>query len=304
MSECDLLPAGDPAGIPLARGPASNPSTEYARTTQLLAADPRRNITMAGPQALARSPLADAEKILRAFNTWAFKREQPSDPQLMLATIARSVPRNAPLSFVLYWGKGPRRSIGHWDIECLDFLSSLARRVRQVYLPGASIKLILTDTHARLNGHPQTAIAHYFGDIEQAAGERGFATCWLGDLVKAPGLKNINTADDPPPDMLQKLLASASKWYRGSGSPEQGAIDYYRVNMLEKRAVENSNPQSIFITFNGSEFRNLLPPQLPIFYMYSLRRGTSTKPWFLPSDAELGSVATAHGAQLPEKMHA
>jgi L-tyrosine isonitrile synthase len=259
---------------------------------------------MAGPQRLARSPSADAEKILRAFNTWAFKREQPSDPQLMLATIARSAQRNAPVSFVLYWGKGPRCNIGHWDIECLDFLSSLARRVRAVYLPGASIKLILTDTHARLNGHQQTAIAHYFGDIEQQARERGFASCWLGDLVKAPGLNNIITADDPPPDMLQKLLACASKWYRGGGSPEQGAIDYYQVNMLEKRAVENSHPHSIFITFNGSEFRNLFPPHLPIFYMYSLRRGTSIKPWFLPSDAEPGGVATAHGSQLPEKKPA
>jgi hypothetical protein len=34
------------------------------------------------PPPLKRFPAA--EKVLQSFNTWAFKREQPSDPQLML----------------------------------------------------------------------------------------------------------------------------------------------------------------------------------------------------------------------------
>src|SRR3974390_1702591 len=29
-----------------------------------------------------------ADAVLRAFNTWAFKREQPSDPQLLALTVA------------------------------------------------------------------------------------------------------------------------------------------------------------------------------------------------------------------------
>ena len=303
MSEYDLLPAGFPAGIPLARGHASEPAgAECARAPHLLTANANRNLTIVEPQTFARASLdGRAANILRSFNTWAFKREQPSEPELMLATIVRSVERSEPVSFVLYWGKGPRCSIGHWDIECLDFLNSLARRVREVYLPGARIRLIFTDTHARLNGHLQTAIAHYFADIEKQARERGFATCWLGDLIKAPGLNNINMVDDPPPDMLQNLLACASKWYRGSSSPEQGAVDYYRMNMLEKRAVEISNPHSIFITFNGSKFRNLFPPHLPIFYMYSLRRGASTKPWFYPTDAELCTALTCHCSRLQQQ---
>jgi hypothetical protein len=54
---------------------------------------------------------------------------------------------------------------------------------------------------------------------------------------------------------------------------------------VEKRAVEIAFPHSIFITFNGSRLRALFPKHLPIFYMYSLRRGVSVKPWFLPADA-------------------
>jgi hypothetical protein len=45
-------------------------------------------------------------------------------------------------------------------------------------------------------------------------------------------------------------------------------------------------PHSIFITFNGSRLRALFPEHLPIFYMYSLRRGFSAKPWFVASDSE------------------
>ena len=70
--------------------------------------------------------------------------------------------------------------------------------------------------------------------------------------------------------------------YRGDGSPKQGAIGYYHMNMIERRAVQLAFPSSIFLTFNGIEYRRLFPELMPIFYMYSLKRGTAEKPWFLP----------------------
>jgi hypothetical protein len=62
-----------------------------------------------------------------------------------------------------------------------------------------------------------------------------------------------------------------------------GALKYYQINMLEKRAVELAFPGSIFITFNSSQFRSLCPDRLPTFYMYTRRRGFCIKPWFLPA---------------------
>ena len=72
------------------------------------------------------------------------------------------------------------------------------------------------------------------------------------------------------------------RWYRGEGSPEEGARRYYDMNMVEKQVIELFFPSSIFATFNGREHRDLFPDKLPIFFMYSLKRGTSVKPWFLP----------------------
>jgi hypothetical protein len=235
-----------------------------------------------------------AEKVLRAFNTWAFKREQPSDVQLMLDTLSEAIAAQQPIRFVLYWGKGPRHAVGAPEMQCLDFLAAVAARVKGVHAPGAAITLILTDTHAELNGHCRQDIDQYFDEIKAAAKQRGFETRSLGQLVKAAG--NLATAapleETVPAGMLSSLTTSAAKWYRGAGTPEQGALTYLRMNLIEQRVVERAFPGSIFITFNGSDLRALFPRQLPIFYMYSLRRGVSVKPWFMSCEStKPGSAA-------------
>jgi len=117
---------------------------------------------------------ASAEKVLQAFNTWAFKREQPDNPQLMLEIIAHAIQRAEPVPFVLYWGKGPRCRLDEPDTTCLDYLAALARRVEGVYPRGAAITLIFTDTHAELNGHSQQSAREYFAAVETGAHTRGF----------------------------------------------------------------------------------------------------------------------------------
>ena len=223
-----------------------------------------------------------AEKVLQTLNTWAFKREQPDNPLLMLQLIAHSMAVGEPIPFVLYWGKGPRSAIDAPDVECLEYVASLARRVGQTYPPGAAVRLIFTDTHAELNGHSLHSIRAYFADIEARARELGFAHCWMSDLTRAAGPEGMDLLDDSSPegDILERLATSAAKWYLGVESPERAALIYYKLNMMEKRAVELAFPHSIFITFNGSKLRCLFPKRLPIFYMYSLRRGVSIKPWF------------------------
>jgi hypothetical protein len=228
---------------------------------------------------------ANPDAVLRAFNTWAFKREQPADPQLLARTVSEAVGRGEPVSFILYWGKGPRARAGAPEVECLDYLAALSGRVREAYPAGAAIELIFTDTHAGLNGHTREAIGHYFAEIEAKARQRGFATQWLSELVRAAEASDECAIDDRPAseELLQHLSTSAGKWYRGEGTALDGALKYYQMNMIEKRAVELAFPRSIFVTFNGSDLRCLFPDRLPVFYMYSLRRGVSVKPWFLPA---------------------
>jgi hypothetical protein len=286
MNECKVLAAVGADSVPFSSPRILNENAARADSAgpNVSRLTPKRSINSGLPEA-AKRPAIEAETILKSFNSRAFRREQPSDPQRMLQIISDAAAAQRPLPFVLYWGKGPRSAIAQPDIECLDFLAGFAGRVREGYARGATIKLILTDTHAELNGHPPAGIRGYFGDIEAGALMRGFDTCWLGELTRAAAA-NVGPIDyDMPKDMEERLAASAKKWFRGEGTAEDGARKYYRINMLELRAVELAFPGSIFITYNSPDFRSLCPARLPAFYMYTLRRGYRIKPWFLPDPA-------------------
>jgi len=270
-------------GHAVARGEAYQPGSIEVPGRR--SGGPPKNVSKKGRRASSAKQTVTAEAVLRSFNTWAFKREQPADPQLMSRMISEAIALAEPVSFILYWGKGPRCRIGEPDIACLDYLGAFAQRVGDVYAPGATIGLIFTDTHAALNGHAPQEIQAYFTEVQAGAGERGFSTCWLSELTRSTQAAAAFSIDDQPvpQEMLQRLSTSAGKWYRGDGTAADGARKYFRMNMIEKRAVEIAFPRSIFVTFNGSDLRCLFPDHLPIFYMYSLRRGVSVKPWFLPA---------------------
>ena len=91
----------------------------------------------------------------------------------MLQLIAEVVALRQPVPFVVYWGKGPRCKVDDPDVKCLDFLAALAHRVSAVYEPGASMKLVFTDTHARLNGYTELGIRSYRRAVEVEAASGG-----------------------------------------------------------------------------------------------------------------------------------
>lgn len=220
--------------------------------------------------------------VLRAFNTWAFKREQPTEPVRLLATVAAAVDDQRPIPFILYWGKGPRADIASPDLTCLDLLAAMGDRIALAHPPGASFELCLTDTHARLNGHPEPTIATYFDAVTEAARKRRMGSVRLSRLVELAGPSAIASPCDESDDaLLAALEPAAAKWYRGAREASEAARIYLAMNRVESRAVALHRPDAVFITFNGRRFRKLFPATLPVFYMYSLRRGMSVKPWFL-----------------------
>lgn len=226
-------------------------------------------------------------KIVQAFNTWAYKREQPSDIALLSSVVARAVQQRLPVPLVLYWGKGPRSQMAEPDEICLDFLASMERRIESVYPNGAQFFLLLTDTHAHLNQHTTKDINKYFSDIAQAAHQRGFKSRKLSDVVRSASPNLCASATEvASSELIESLRCSAEKWYFGTSSAAEAAASYFATNMRERVAVETIYPDSIFVTFNGSTMRPLFPATLPIFYMYSLKKGFGVKPWFLNDDGE------------------
>jgi hypothetical protein len=237
------------------------------------------------------SPAVD--RVLQSFNTWAFKREQPSDGRLLRHFVQRAMFRAEPVSFVLYWGKGPRSTFSTFEQQCLAYLESMAARVTQVHAPGVRFDIVYTDTHARLNGHPAEKIDQYCNDLTATATGSHFRISRLADLCEAFPVDAEKVASEPSDATIQSLMRSAMKWYRGQFTPEDGARQYYAMNMIEREVIEHFFPTSIFLTFNGSDLADLFPRSLPIFYMYSIKRGVAVKPWFMEVAANDGGEASA-----------
>lgn len=239
-----------------------------------------------------RARVPEAAAVLASFNTWAFKREQPSTEPPIERAVARCIASDLPVEFVLYWGKGPRNVVAEPEIACLEFLAAMGNRIAGVYPRGAAFRLICTDTHAALNGHSAANMAAYFASVAAAASVHGFDWRLLSDVVAAHAPATTPVGERSPAT-LQQLERSAARWYRGGGRAIDGAIAYYDMNMSEKRAMALAYPHAIFVTFNGSEVRELFPDELPIFYMYSLRKGVSIKPWFIgdPANESVAPVA-------------
>lgn len=224
------------------------------------------------------------ESVLKSFNKWSYKRSQPSDSLLLRRFVSNAIHRSEPISFVLYWGKGRRAHAGVNEEKCLSFLSGMASEICATYSSGAFFDILYTDTHAHLNGYKPDEISIYGNDIRTLAERRLFRltrlsqVCRKAELNKVSGPSNFDPREQ---QLTEKLVECAEKWYRGSGCARKGALEYYNMNMIERLAVQVVFPKSIFITFNGPEFRDIFPPSLPIFYMYSIKKGTSVKPWFM-----------------------
>lgn len=232
---------------------------------------------------LRTSVTQSADEILKAFNTWSFKREQPDDRDKLLTVVRRAVAAERPVRFALYWGKGPRHRPADPEFTCLDFLSSMTRRIGEVYGPGAAFMLVFTDTHAALNGHQPTQFDAYFDAVARRAEAHGFSSVRLSTLVDRHdphGAWRPAVAPRHEP-LFHSLINSAAKWYDGAGGAEGGAEKYFLLNMQERRVMDAAFPNDIFVTFNGRNLRGLFPSDMPIFYMYSVRRGIAVKPWFM-----------------------
>lgn len=223
-----------------------------------------------------------AQKILAAFNSWSFKRCQPKHPEKMHSLILSCVQNNEPVPFVMYWGKGSRHLPNEREGRAFAYLNEMLSRIRAEYSPGASATLVLTDTHARLNGNTASDMEQYFSEIKKIAeGYENIETVYFSSLcgLDEEALARKSSVSPLNPEIAQKLQSSARRHSR-KYSPEQSAAMYYWQNQIEKETIASSFSGHIFVTYNGNDMNFLFPEDMPIFYMYAMGKGHGEKPWY------------------------
>ena len=220
-----------------------------------------------------------ARKILNQFDTWSFKREQPHTREKLLETVLDRVTKSEPVSFVMYWGKGQRSRVGAPEEEAIEFLEKMFNRIRSVYDIGIEFTAVVTDTHATLNGHTATEIKDYFNSVETLLNKYNAKAILMSKVANVDLLNLESFMSDMDVPIPSEIFEMASRHYKGS--PEEGARKYVQLNQHEKKQIGSAFSNSIFLTNNGSSLNILFPKNLPIFYMYSIRKGNSQKPWFI-----------------------
>ena len=216
------------------------------------------------------------QSIFDSFKTRKFKREQPSDENLFFEVICQSVKKNEPIKFVTYWWKGERNEMWEHETQALEFLHSMFENINQKYTHKTKLSIIYTDTHARINGFNGEEIELYERSLRNATEKYGYNVLLMSDILKLEKYSEI----DIESDFLDTLVVSASKHYKWNENIETIAKWYYQQNQNEKKQVAKMFENHIFLTYNGRSMNQLFPEKMPIFYMYSTKRGNSEKPWF------------------------
>lgn len=224
-----------------------------------------------------------SSQVLNSFNTWRFKSEQPKDKEAFLNIISNCINEDKPIKFALYWGKGDRNIAGVNEKAAFKYLSDFFNTLKKEYPKGSEVSIIFTDTHAKLNGYSNQTINEYYSSISKMTEADNFKTVLLSDLIgSSPDKPLITESEYKISDALFKKLKIACQKHDKSGrNIEEGAKLYFQQTQIENKIITQKYHDNIFLTYNSSDYNEVLPTSLPIFYMNSIRKGIKIKPWFM-----------------------
>ncbi len=182
---------------------------------------------------------------------------------------------------MMYWGKGLRPLLATPEYACLDLSRHDASAGRRALSAGRKNDAGVHRHHASLNGHSQDRSKPILRIWTPRRGQRGFGgvppqrvderrrgrgRCWLLRIIRRrsfwPDLRSAprNGSAVKAPPKRARCATSAPTWLSGV-------------------VLEQALPARRSSSFTGSgSCAALFPESMPIFYMFSVRHGTSDKP--------------------------
>jgi len=291
VTACVLSP-GEPLAAPALRDWLAGRLSPYKRPDQihLLAQLPR---TSTGK--VATNPLrklvsgALAEESFTALTRRRFNRAPPDQAEEIRGLLQRALTAGGPVHFVTYWGCGARDALIDADLKALERLNELLQGARRIPELTVRLTLLLTDSHARLNGKPEERIQRYYAAVAEAGAKHQFASVFFSELWDEAGLTLEQVqADAAGPEVSaafealsikDELVAQAGKHFESGASAEEGARVYHAACLREAPLVARRFQDHVFLSYNSPKMVPLFPA-LPKLFLFSTAKGWTQKPWF------------------------
>lgn len=230
---------------------------------------------------------ASCDEILR--DRQRFRRLRRTELDLLVSRIAAHSYSRRRLDFVLEWGLGAGATIGEEDLCALEHAAESAARLAAAAGVSAQLMLLLTDTHATVNGLTPEEWKSYAESIRFAAESRGHSVSMLSDLVEKSFGRDWMTQVDSIVDrdrswsglteyQGREMIRRARRCVR-RGDVETAARRYVQVSIIEGLAMLLHLPHSVVLTYHVPSFSFLVPPLAKVQVFVRPGRVTE-RPWF------------------------
>ncbi|MFH0817558.1 MAG: asparagine synthase-related protein [Candidatus Micrarchaeota archaeon] len=223
------------------------------------------------------------EKIMKVLESSEFSIFSPRHEERLKKIVRGCIVKNKSIKLFMLWGVWRKNGINFADVEAVEILGKMLSKIKNEHGPGANLTIVLTDSHAELNGVEKKEIYgydSYMASIERYARSKGYETKRLSEVLGKASLGGIGeeARKIEGGEIWGNLVSSAEKYYGGKDKLE-GARAYVGRRLAEKPILSKIFEGSIFLTYNGPRY-DALAPDLPTLYIISNKKRESGKPWF------------------------
>ena len=229
------------------------------------------------------------DDVFSRFNQRKYRRAQPSCAESIKQIIHESTFVGKPIRLLMYWGCGKRGSIDDIDRVSLGRIKEMLDNATLLEEVSCQFTIMLNDMHSTVNCVPKEHYKPYYGQIAECSKSHGFDVIYQSDIWEACNL-NIDdviaasTSNDfseawKELSIREKLIEQAHKHFRDRDK-EQGARQYFAACRAEAQPFADYFSGCAFVTYNGPAF-DLCLPNLPKLYIFSHKKGSAVKPWFM-----------------------
>ena len=223
-----------------------------------------------------------ADSVTCLYATRFFRKRPQITPALLRVVSGALHSPNSALKCLYIWGVHEKPLPDSDDDATIAHLQALLERIGSLLRVNLTMQIVIADSHGQLNEARSELSDQYARAITARLKVCGWGVLRMSDLWRDGDItltkvdelaSHLDVASDAP-----RLLTFAKLHYHGA-SAEQGARRYLAARLLERPVLSSRFEQHILLT-PVEPALDSIQPQLPIFHIWTRKKGCSAKPWF------------------------